>query len=146
MDPDSIHHGSVPSRGLTGSPRAYQQTVFTAEQLRGFGRMVPHPARQAILNLTEAALEERFGLQFQAGPRDDGLGPTRVAGLVLESGYRVLLVVHGIERMGCEVVADYEDVAEPEPVTELLTALGLGPEVVAWRPPPDWPERPRRGA
>jgi hypothetical protein len=29
---------------------------------------------------------ERFGLELRDGPRDDGLGPTRVAGITLPSG------------------------------------------------------------
>jgi hypothetical protein len=88
--------------------------------------MVPRSVRRAILNLMEAVLAERFGLQFQAGPRDDGLGPTRVAGVVLASGRRLPPGRAWARADGLWVVADYEDLAEPEPVTELLAGLVSG--------------------
>ena len=87
----------------------------------------------AVFTVSPDALMGRTSLAFEVGI-DDQLGPTRGAGVALPSGRRVLLMWYENSPVpGLALEIDGSD--DPEMARrEVMSALGLRPDEVAWAP------------
>ena len=87
----------------------------------------------AVFAVTPDVLMARTSLVFEAGI-DDQLGPTQGAGVALPSGRRVLLMWYEQSPVpGLALEVDGSD--DPQTARdEVMTALGLRSDEVAWTP------------
>jgi hypothetical protein len=98
----------------------------------------------AVVGLEPEALERRLGITFQDSW--DDLGDVRVARLELPTGHQFTFLRHTESPApGTTVVARAEDLGVADDLQqELLNALDLRPQDLAWQAPAvvDWPWAP----